>query len=84
VIIGGTLGDSSARIIVYKVRNMGVHKDIVRYGNLDICFTGPDGKSVEVTGGTYNFLITKKASPVDLNGDGISNNDFYLQVEVMH
>ncbi len=81
--IGGPLGNSDSRLIQYKLRNSVVRKEIVRYGNLDICFTGPNGNTLLVRGGTYDFVITKMKANIDLNGDG-HLNDFYLQIEVRH
>ncbi len=81
VIIGGELGTVSARIIKYKMENMVERQDVVKYGNLDICFSGTDGKAVMVKGGTYDFIITKVHSPIDLNGDKLAN-DYYLEIGV--
>ncbi|NPA75812.1 MAG: hypothetical protein GXO25_07020 [Euryarchaeota archaeon] len=79
--IGGKLGTDDSHLIRYKLINGMEHQDIVRYGNIDICMMSAKGGTLTVVGGTYDFIITKMKSPIDLNGDHILN-DYYIQIEV--
>jgi len=78
--IGGPLGSDNSHLIRYKMRNGVERYTIVNYGNIGIRLSHEDS-TLLVVGGTYDFILTKTKSPVDLDGDGIAN-DYYIEVSL--
>ena len=79
--IGGPLDTPQSQLIRYKMINGVVRYTVVNYGNIGIRMMSKDGGTLFVVGGTYDFILTKLKSPIDLDGDGIAN-DFYIQVSL--
>ncbi len=83
VIIGGPLGTDNSHLIRYKLRNGMPRQTIVNYGNLEIIMSNKTNNGTLVVGGTYDFIITKVKSPIDLDHDGLLD-DYYIQVDLRH
>ncbi len=79
--IGGPLGSDYSHLIRFKMRNGVERYTIVNYGNIGIRMMSSNGSTLLVVGGTYDFILTKMKSPIDLDGDGIAN-DYYIQVSL--
>ncbi len=79
--IGGPLNSDYSHLIRYKMRNGVERYTIVNYGNIGIRMMSKDGGTLLVVGGTYDFILTKVKSPIDLDGDGVAN-DYYIQVSL--